>query len=320
VECAINVSDDLWGSGVDLSSVQYRYLTGGGEMSSWTSVGMTGTIHGTVFSVIITLEEGTGNAVQFRAYDAAGNGPTTTEEFPISVDGTPPEILLMRPEVGERQERSAVTIVYELEDALTDVSPYSAQYRFGGTGEDSFSDWIDAPAVRTAGVWRVQLVLEFWEGPSNVFQLRATDLLGNEALSEVLHVHVNRLPVIVIKEPTFNAQVPTGTPVVLDATGTHDPDGDRLTYQWKIDDVIGVSGEGPVQEALLPLGEHRLTLTVEDEYGGTVTEIVVVQVVKAPPPPTEEDGPFIGTWTVIAIVVVAVVATIVMVLRNRGSR
>jgi len=58
--------------------------------------------------------------------------------------------------------------------------------------------------------------------------------------------------------------------VVLDGTGSTDPEGDALTYTWTWNDADGATGPNPAIE--LPLGVHEITLVVNDGQSDSVPE------------------------------------------------
>ncbi|HEX9205157.1 MAG TPA: FG-GAP-like repeat-containing protein [Candidatus Deferrimicrobiaceae bacterium] len=64
--------------------------------------------------------------------------------------------------------------------------------------------------------------------------------------------------------------------VRLDGSGSTDPDGDPLTYLWT---WTGGTLSGPTPEVALTLGTYTFTLTVDDGFGGTDSDNVVVTVV-----------------------------------------
>jgi ELWxxDGT repeat protein len=71
--------------------------------------------------------------------------------------------------------------------------------------------------------------------------------------------------------------VELGSPVTLDGSGSHDPDGDPLTYDWR--DAAGVSlGDANATTLTLGLGIHDITLTVRDEHGGAASDLARVTV------------------------------------------
>jgi hypothetical protein len=75
----------------------------------------------------------------------------------------------------------------------------------------------------------------------------------------------------------------TGTPVTLNGSGSNDPDGDQLTYEWK-NSARQVIGSTAVIRLELPLGTYTTTLTVSDGKGGTASDQVVVTIRDTTPP------------------------------------
>lgn len=70
-------------------------------------------------------------------------------------------------------------------------------------------------------------------------------------------------------------QSPSGTPVVLDGSGSSDPDGDPLTYVWT--GSFGTAS-GVMPTVLLDLGIHDIDLTVSDPSGESDTDGVTIMV------------------------------------------
>lgn len=71
-----------------------------------------------------------------------------------------------------------------------------------------------------------------------------------------------------------------GTPVRLDGSAS-DADGHPITLEWR--GPFGtVTGLQPT--VTLPLGRHEVTLIARDGFGGTSTDIVVIEVVDTRPP------------------------------------
>ena len=75
--------------------------------------------------------------------------------------------------------------------------------------------------------------------------------------------------------------------VTLNGAGSSDPDGDTLTYAWTgpFGTVTGVS-----PTVTLALGQHTITLVVDDGHGATATDTVVVTV-------TDQSAPVISSAT-----------------------
>lgn len=81
-------------------------------------------------------------------------------------------------------------------------------------------------------------------------------------------------------DQTVEATSPSGASVTLNGSGSSDPDGDVLTYNWT--GLFGaVSGVSPT--VTLPLGTHTVTLTVSDgQAPATDTVDITVQDTTAP--------------------------------------
>jgi hypothetical protein len=72
--------------------------------------------------------------------------------------------------------------------------------------------------------------------------------------------------------------------VLLDGSGSSDPDGDPLTFEWS-GDFGTVSGATLTVE--LPPGTHTITLSINDGRGGSASDTVVVTVLPDDPPQLE---------------------------------
>jgi len=99
---------------------------------------------------------------------------------------------------------------------------------------------------------------------------------------DIAIVQANQPPVAYAGDnQTVEGTSPSGAPVVLDGSGSSDPDNDPLTYNWTWTDG---SATGVNPTVTLPLGSREITLTVDDGKGGIATAKVVVTVVDTTPP------------------------------------
>jgi hypothetical protein len=81
---------------------------------------------------------------------------------------------------------------------------------------------------------------------------------------------------------------PAGTDVVLDASGSSDPDEDPLTFTWT--NSFG-SADGEIARVVLGLGSQEITLVVDDGRGGVDDDSVEIHVVDNRPPEIDCGAP-----------------------------
>jgi sugar lactone lactonase YvrE len=97
------------------------------------------------------------------------------------------------------------------------------------------------------------------------FQETGTSSWNGTILDDVLLTRTlppNQLPVADAGlNQIVEQQGPDGSSVILDGSGSSDPDGDALTYEWS-GDFGNASGEFPT--VLIPAGTHVVTLVVND--------------------------------------------------------
>jgi len=134
-----------------------------------------------------------------------------------------------------------------------------------------------------------------------VFRLIVSDGVNPTPSTDTVEVTVvssipeNNVPTAVIDGPT--APVVIGSNIVLNATGSSDPDGDPLTFRWRqTDELGGLLGTADLARDFLPLdgldapivswqavqtGTFYLTLIVTDPSGLTATDRITIEVVPA---------------------------------------
>ncbi len=125
------------------------------------------------------------------------------------------------------------------------------------------------------------------------FTLTVVDTVGGQSDSDDVAVTIINHPPEA--EAGADQIVGPGATVTLNGSGSTDPDGDSLSYDWE-------QGEGPgvvVNDHTLPIATFKapemaeatlgFTLTVDDGYGGTATDHVTITVLNQPP--TADAGP-----------------------------
>ena len=95
-------------------------------------------------------------------------------------------------------------------------------------------------------------------------------------------------PVAVITSPTEGQEIPEGRNITFDCSGSFVPEGGGLSWFSEQD---GFLGSAPVFNATLPLGDHYVTLYVDDGQNN-VSATVNFTVTPPPPPPGT-------TWAII---------------------
>jgi hypothetical protein len=95
--------------------------------------------------------------------------------------------------------------------------------------------------------------------------------------------------------PDFTVQDTNGdgsAAVTLDGSGSFDPDGTIVNYQWLLGAAVIASGSNPTTALDLPVGSHSILLRVTDDRGAQDSDWVGVTVRAADPvPPVANAGP-----------------------------
>src|SRR6185436_4189775 len=127
----------------------------------------------------------------------------------------------------------------------------------------------------------------------HTFTLRVSDNQGNSTDDQVVVTVVapaNRPPVADAGPDQTVLSVNGQAAVRLDASGSSDPDGDPLTYEWRENGNLVASTA--VANLQLALGDHTFTLRVSDNHGASSQDEVLVRVVLPPNrPPVANAGP-----------------------------
>ena len=76
---------------------------------------------------------------------------------------------------------------------------------------------------------------------------------------------------------TAEATSLSGASITLDGSGSSDPDGDTLSYEWR-NAANAIVGSAASVTLTLPIGSHVLTLTVDDGHSGPASDQVTIVV------------------------------------------
>ncbi len=162
------------------------------------------------------------------------------------------------------------------EENWTEIASYSSSVAVSQYEEFTFSPAIQGKYVRFEG-------LEFPEGTinSNNGEVNKTyriyEITGQGApLPNVAPIADAGNDVILYDEDALGNEDGFAS-IVLDASGSSDPDLIQLTYEWE--DELGGHYAGVNPEITLPLGSHEVTLTVTDLDGATAQDVITIDVV-----------------------------------------
>jgi hypothetical protein len=232
----------------------------------------------TVYSTQVALEslDSNGNPVAksvvdflIHLTDVALNAPPEFDVPPSPADGSAFTVhsgqnLTVQVQASDPDEDDTVTLSALGLPAGASFTPGAA----GNTATGTFS-WTPQPGQ---------------EG-DYVVNFRAVDSRGLNAapLSITISVPSNAPPVADAGEDQVVECDAHGAGVALDGSGSYDPDGDIVAYEW-LDATGALVATGPTPTVGLGLGTHTLTLRVTDDGGLTAEDQVQVTVEDTTPP------------------------------------
>jgi len=86
--------------------------------------------------------------------------------------------------------------------------------------------------------------------------------------------------------------VGTGQAVTLDGSGSSDPDGNLVSYEWRASSGEGIKSANPTLElGSLPVGVYTATLIVTDDQLNTATDSMTITVTEVTTPPAVTPPP-----------------------------
>ena len=253
-----------------------------GEAVTWTS-DRDGFLGNGSALYLLSLSEGT-HEITVVATDADGN--QASESVRIQVDGTLPylDLFVVRDAIPSR---------------CVDVT-ISASDEPGGSGLASVEYSLDGGQTWTA-VPLDQLPFHFVVPGSGRIDLvaRAVDGAGNLNVSDIPFTIAEPCPAL-NRPPSAEAGGPytsvEGSVVTLDASGSSDPDGHALRYEWDLDGD-GLYDDAVGERAQVTFGDDGsfvVGLKVTDKFGLSDTDTAEVVVTNLPPEVTLDTSPAVS--------------------------
>ncbi|MEE8470338.1 MAG: PKD domain-containing protein, partial [Dehalococcoidia bacterium] len=165
-------------------------------------------------------------------------------------------------------------------------------------GDGDPDDQVTIPD-RKPGDYMITVIPEPGASPTDTYTLEVT--LGDEATVLAEHVQISAIPdepyLIESTETGINAApvadagpdqtAEVGEIVTLNGSGSYDPDGNDLTYEWA---WLGGSASGAGPTVVFPVGTTAVTLTVSDGQLSD-SDTVDITVVDTTPPEVQIEVP-----------------------------
>jgi hypothetical protein len=198
VNCGVTIND-MEGSGIDVSTIQYRVsprnLSLYGVWSDWNE-GMLIDAPNVVVSTNILFEEAPRNFIQWRAMDIAGNGYTASPHYRVRVDVTPVLFDTFTPgSLDIRTTRSVLCSVHVFDNpggSGVDLSTIELRYR---STDGEFVEWDKLGMEGVIFDSAFTFFVDLSDGRENAVQLRGYDLAGNgPSISQEFMVYVDATP------------------------------------------------------------------------------------------------------------------------------
>ncbi len=253
VSFELNITDEL--STIDQWSIFYqRFNLATEKWDSWQRKGTMEAVdnHSVIYRVNITLFDGTDNMVRFRAKDIHGNGDdelgySVSDTYKIRVDPTGPFFKVTQPPRGRILYDTDVGVEAEIWDlgAGLDIDSVNISYSLGGS--DNYGEWFPVsefggelvPHEDEEERFILKLNLSLIQGFNNFFRFRASDKLGNERISDPHQVVIKKPEVVEQDRPpdpvsSIQPAVSGSTRPHITWTPTYDPDGDLVTYWFRL--------------------------------------------------------------------------------------
>jgi DNA-binding transcriptional ArsR family regulator len=91
-------------------------------------------------------------------------------------------------------------------------------------------------------------------------------------------------PIIQINNPLNNSVFNFNDTIYFDCFNSTDPDGDLLGFLW-VSNITGILSSNPQFSINLPIGQHQITLFVNDSQGHNISESIIISITPWNRPP-----------------------------------
>ncbi|MCF6281733.1 MAG: PKD domain-containing protein [Candidatus Polarisedimenticolaceae bacterium] len=247
----------------DGTIVSYSWDFGDGSAGSTPTPSHTYATQGT-YNITLTVVDDSGamdSATTSVTIDAANQAPTASASGPYA--GTP-----------------GVAIVFDgtgSTDPDGTLSSYEWDFGDGTTGTSS----TPSHTYAAQGIYNVTLLVTDDAG-----------LTGMATTTATIGMVVNQPPLAVANGP-YSGTV--GSPIVFSSTGSGDPDGTIVAYEWDFGDGTTGSGSNPTH-TYATQGTYNVTLMVTDNDGAMASDSTTATIGTGNQAPVADaSGPYSGT-------------------------
>ncbi len=320
ISIVINITDPKFhgeaGTGIDPETIRFRIKGPNGLDTDWMERGLSikESDAGYTVETSLGLNSDWIGSIRWMAVDLSGN-IGISRETPIGVDMDAPTFRILTPTPGATITGNEVHLIARVSDiGGSGIAAGSCQLRYRLPGQ-MWSYWIDLGPDVGDEIITLERNIVLPYGDLEI-QIRGEDQVGNEGRSDIYRwileePEVDLPPVPYISSPKNGMIYTVGWPVFLDSEGTTD-DGKgafpTLAYSW-FSSIDGYLGGGKRLTAYLTVGNHRITLHVDDGTAGnnmsTYVNITIKPVNDTPPmdwdDDDEEEENYRVVWVVIGI-------------------
>jgi hypothetical protein len=200
----INITD-IGGGLVDSNTVMYSISRdNGNHWTDWKLVLDINSNKSIIINKLITLNEGIGNFIKWKAMDSLGNGPNESIPYRILIDTNPIQFTDPRPLITDISKTKELELSITISDINSGVDAFSIEYSVSHDKGKTWNEWQSVVGYENGSIINVKLNHTFPNGTNNMIKWRASDIAGNGPTeSQSLVVNVNTWVPIIRPEVTL---------------------------------------------------------------------------------------------------------------------